>query len=223
VGGAAGAAPGAGGEVADADGRQRTGSSWVHIADGIIATEIAVAANVACIGALVLAGRKVEPEEIPRMGFVGASLFAVSLLHFPLAGTSIHPALLGMAGILVGRRVLPVLFVVLLFQALLFQHGGFLSVGLNTLNMSAGALAASWIWRSAARWESVRVFLAGSIAILVPALLMGLEFMLTGYGRGMLYLLSLYAVLAAAEGALSVVAVRFFRAVQPEVLEPGYS
>jgi cobalt/nickel transport system permease protein len=195
----------------------------MHIADGIIATEILVAANVACLGALYLAGRRVEPEEIPRMGFAGASLFAVSLLHFPLAGTSVHAALLGLAGILLGRRVLPVLFVVLLFQALLFQHGGVLSVGLNTLNLSVGALAASWIWRSRLAPEPVRTFLAGSVAILVPAMLMGLEFMLTGYGRGMLYLLSVYAVLALAEGVLTVTAVRFFRTVQPEILEPGWT
>jgi cobalt/nickel transport system permease protein len=195
----------------------------LHIADGIIATEIVVTANVACIGALYMAGRRTAPEEIPHMGFVGASLFAVSLLHFPLAGTSIHPALLGLAGILLGRRVLPVLFVVLLFQSLLFQHGGFLSVGLNTLNMSAGALAASLIWRSATRWESGRAFAAGSVAILVPTLLMGLEFLVTGYGRGMLYLLSVYSILAVAEGLLSVVAVNFLRGVQPEILEPGLS
>jgi cobalt/nickel transport system permease protein len=192
----------------------------VHIADGIIATEALVAANVACIGALYLAGRRVDPEEVPRMGFVGASLFAVSLLHFPLAGTSVHPSLLGLAGILLGRRVVPVLFVVLLFQALLFQHGGFLSVGLNTLNMAAGAMLASLAWRSPLRSEAVRAFLAGSLAVLLPTLLMGIQFLLTGYGRGMLYLLSVYWLVAALEGALAVTAVRFFRAVQPGILEP---
>jgi cobalt/nickel transport system permease protein len=193
----------------------------MHIADGIIATEILVAANAACIGALYLGGRRVEPEEIPRMGFFGAALFAVSLLHFPLAGTSVHAALLGLGGILLGRRVLPVLFVVLLFQALLFQHGGLLSVGLNTLNLSAGALTAGWIWRAAPGPETVRAFLAGSVAILVPTLLMGMEFMVTGYGRGIFYLLSVYAVLALAEGVLTVTAVRFFRVAQPEILNAG--
>jgi cobalt/nickel transport system permease protein len=192
----------------------------VHIADGIIATEALVAGNVACIGALYLAGRRVDPEEVPRMGFVGASLFAVSLLHFPLAGTSVHPSLLGLAGILLGRRVVPVLFVVLLFQALLFQHGGFLSVGLNTLNMATGAMLASLAWRSPLRSEAVRAFLAGSLAVLLPTLLMGIQFLLTGYGRGMLYLLSVYWLVAALEGALAVTAVRFFRAVQPGILEP---
>ncbi|HSJ23596.1 MAG TPA: energy-coupling factor ABC transporter permease [Longimicrobiales bacterium] len=192
----------------------------MHIADGIIATEALVAANAVCVGALYLTGRRADPEEIPRMGFVGAALFAVSLLHFPLAGTSVHPSLLGLAGILLGRRVVPVLFVVLLFQALLFQHGGFLSVGLNSLNMAAGALAASLIWRSPLGGETARAALAGSVAVLIPAILMGVEFMLSGYGRGMLYLLSVYWVVAVVEGVLAVTAVRFFRTAQPGILEP---
>jgi len=192
----------------------------VHIADGIIATEICMGANVFALGALYLSGRRVKPEEIPRMGFVGASLFAVSLLHFPLAGTSIHLALLGLGGILLGTRVLPVLFVALLFQVLLFQHGGFISVGLNTLNMGAGAVVAGWIWRRSLSAETLRAFLAGFVAILIPAFLMGIEFYLTGYGRGMLYLLSVYAVVASVEGLVTATAVRFFRQVQPEILQP---
>jgi cobalt/nickel transport system permease protein len=192
----------------------------MHIADGIIATEICMGANAVAVGALYLSGRKVQPEEIPRMGFVGASLFAVSLLHFPLAGTSMHLSLLGLGGILLGTRVLPVLFVALLFQALLFQHGGFISVGLNTLNMGAGALAAGWIWRRNISAETLRAFLAGFVAIMLPAFLMGMEFYLTGYGRGMLYLLSVYAVLASVEGLLTATAVRFLQNAQPEILQP---
>jgi cobalt/nickel transport system permease protein len=192
----------------------------MHIADGIIATEMCLAADAAALGALYLSGRRVRPEEIPLMGFVGASLFAVSLLHFPLAGTSMHLALLGLGGILLGTRVLPVLFVALLFQALLLQHGGFISVGLNTLNMGLGAVAAGWIWRRTHAAETVRSFLAGSVAILIPAALMGVEFYLTGYGRGMLYLISVYAVVASIEGVLTITAVRFLRRVQPEILYP---
>jgi cobalt/nickel transport system permease protein len=190
----------------------------MHIADGIIATEICIGADAAAIGALYLSGRRVRPDEIPTMGFVGASLFAVSLLHFPVGGTSMHLTLLGLGGILLGTRVIPVLFVALLFQALLLQHGGFISVGLNTLNMGFGAVAAGWIWRRTHAAEVVRSFLAGSVAILIPAFLMGVEFYLTGYGRGMLYLLSVYAVVASIEGVLTVTAVRFLRQVQPEIL-----
>ena len=192
----------------------------MHIADGIIATEICIGADAVALGVLYLSARRVRPEEIPRMGFVGASLFAVSLLHFPLGGTSMHLTLLGLGGILLGTRIFPVLFVALLFQALLFQHGGFISVGLNTLNMGLGAVAAGWIWRRSRPAEAIRSFLAGSVAILIPAFLMGLEFYLTGYGRGMLYLLSVYAIVASIEGILTLTAVRFLRHVQPEILQP---
>lgn len=191
----------------------------MHIADGIIATEICMGANAATVGLLYLSGRHVRPQEIPRMGFAGASLFAVSLLHFPLAGTSMHLTLLGLGGILLGTRVIPVLFVALLFQALLFQHGGLISVGLNTLNMGAGALAAGWIWRWRIPGDSLRAFLAGFIAILIPSFFMGVEFYLTGYGRGMLYLLSVYAALASVEGLLTATAARFLLHVQPEIFQ----
>lgn len=192
----------------------------MHIADGIIDTRICMAANVVMFSALYLSGRRVAPEEIPRMGFVGAALFAVSLLSFPLAGTSVHLALLGLGGILLGTRILPALFVALLLQSLLFQHGGFITLGLNTLNMGAGAVAAGWIWQSWPGSEGVRAFVAGAVAILIPAFLMGLEFAATGYGRGMLYLLAVYAVVATVEGALTATAVGFLRRVQPDVLHP---
>lgn len=192
----------------------------MHIADGIMDTRICMAANAVMLGALYLSGRRVQPEEIPRMGFVGAALFAVSLLSFPLAGTSVHLALLGLGGILLGTRILPALFVALLFQSLLFQHGGFITLGLNTLNMGAGAVAAGAIWRSMPGSDAVRAFVAGAVAILIPAFLMGVEFAATGYGRGMLYLLGVYAIVAAVEGALTATAVGFLRRVQPEVLHP---
>lgn len=192
----------------------------MHIADGIIDTRICLAAHAAALGAVYLAGRRIPAEEIPRLGLVSAALFAVSLLNFPLAGTSVHLALLGLGGILLGARILPALFVALLLQSLLFQHGGLVSLGLNTVNMSAGAIAAGWIWRAGIGPAAVRAFLAGSIAILLPATLMGVEFAITGYGRGMFYLLAVYAVVAVLEGALTVAAVGFLRRVQPEILNP---
>lgn len=191
----------------------------MHIADGIIDTSICLGAAVVTLGALYRSGRRTPPEEIPRMGLVGAALFVTSLASFPLAGTAVHVTLLGLGGILLGVRIIPPLFVALLFQSLLFQHGGFITLGLNTLNMAAGAVLAGWIWRRSFGSDQLRGFLAGSAAIVVPAVLMGVEFSLSGYGRGMLYLLGVYAILAALEGALTATAVGFLRRVQPDILE----
>lgn len=190
----------------------------MHIADGIIAAEIAVAADAAAVGALYFFGKRTASEEIPKMGIMAAALFVASLIHFPLAGTSVHLGLFGLAGILLGWRSVPVVFIALLFQSLLFQHGGLLSLGINVFNMSAGAVAAYIIWRMRPVPEIARAFLAGFAGIVIPALLMAAEFELSGYGRGIYYLMSVYAAVAAVEGILTVVIVGFFRKVEPELL-----
>lgn len=191
----------------------------MHISDGIIATEICVAADVVCAGGVVVLGRRIEAHQIPAMGFVGAGLFAVSLIHFPVAGTAMHLGLIGLAGILLGVQALPVLFLSLLFQSLIFQHGGLVTLGLNTLNMSAGALGAWLLWRHLPGRDAIRGFAAGAVGIVIPATLMIGEFVATGYGRGIAVLWLTYLVTAVVEGALTATAVGVLRRTQPEVLE----
>ncbi len=190
----------------------------MHIADGIISTEIAIAADVISIGALYAFGKKTETDDIPKMGMMAAALFVASLIHFPAAGTSVHLGLFGLAGILLGLRSFPVVFVALLFQSLIFQHGGILSTGLNALNMGAGAIAAYLLWRVSGIPEFVRAFTAGFLGIMVPALFMAVEFNISGYGRGIFYLLYVYVIVAAVEGLITLTIVKFFRRVESSIL-----
>ena len=190
----------------------------MHIADGIISTEIAIAADVISLGALYAFGKKTDTDDIPKMGMMAAALFVASLIHFPVAGTSVHLGLFGLAGILLGLRSFPVVFVALLFQSLIFQHGGILSTGLNALNMGAGAIAAYLLWRVSGIPEFVRAFTAGFFGIMVPALFMAVEFNLSGYGRGIFYLLYVYVIVAAVEGLLTLTIVKFFRRVESPIL-----
>ncbi len=190
----------------------------MHIADGIIATELCVAADVASLGALYLFSRKTEAEAIPRMGFMGAALFVASLIHFPIAGTSVHLSLIGLAGVILGLRAFPVILVVLLFQSLLFQHGGLISLGLNAANIGAGAAAAWLIWRGMALPVRFKAILAGAVGVLVPAFLMALEFQLSGYGRSFFYIMYVYSAVALVEALLTMTVVEFFARVQPDLL-----
>lgn len=190
----------------------------MHIADGIISTEIAIVADVISIGALYAFGKKTDADDIPKMGMMAAALFVASLIHFPVAGTSVHLGLFGLAGILLGVRSFPVVFVALLFQSLIFQHGGILSAGLNALNMGAGAIAAYLLWRVSGIPEFVRAFTAGFFGIMVPALFMAVEFNMSGYGRGIFYLLYVYVLVAVIEGLLTLTIVKFFRKVESSIL-----
>ena len=179
----------------------------MHIADGILTVEITVAADVISLGAIYLFGRKANATEVPKMGLMAAALFVVSLIHFPVAGTSIHLGLFGLAGLLLGLQSFPVIFTALLFQSLIFQHGGLLSVGLNAFNMGAGAITA------------VRAFSAGFIGILIPAFLMVVEFQLSGYGRGILYILYVYLIVGIFEGVFTLIIINFFRKIKSPILE----
>lgn len=162
-------------------------------------------------------GRKVQTDEIVRMGLMASAAFVISLIHFPLGGTSVHLGLYGLAGILLGARAFPVIFAALLFQTLLFQHGGLLSLGLNAINMGTGALLASVLWRSPWKAVGAKAFLCGFLGILIPALLLATEFSAVGYGRGFYFIALLYLGAAILEGALTAFAVLFLKRAKPGV------
>jgi cobalt/nickel transport system permease protein len=189
----------------------------LHIADGIIPNVWCGAAHAAAWTAVYALGRKIEPQEIVRMGLLASATFAVSLVHFPLGGTSVHLGLYGLTGILLGIRAFPVVFAALLFQTLLFQHGGLLSLGLNAINMGAGALLAAAIWRTPWNQDLPKAFICGLAGILLPALMLAMEFATVGYGRGSYFIIGLYTIAGALEGALTAAAVMFLRRVKPVV------
>jgi len=191
----------------------------MHIADGIIPNLWCGAAHGVSWTALYWLGRRLETDEVVRLGMLASASFVISLIHFPLGGTSVHLGLYGLIGILAGRRAFPVIFAALLFQTILFQHGGLLSLGLNAANMGLGALIASMLWRTGVASQTVRAFLCGFIGVAIPALLISLEFFLTGYGKGFFFMALLYLGAAALEGVLTAVAVSFLRGARPALLE----
>ena len=190
----------------------------MHIADGILPASACVAAQAVAWAGVYASGRKLEPSEVSRMGLLASAAFVSSLIQMPVAGVSVHLGLFGLLGVLLGRRCFPVVFAALLFQALLFQHGGLLSLGVNALNMGAGALAGWAVWRIPGISESARAYGAGFFGALLPALLMAAEFSAAGYGRGFYFIAGLYAAVAAVEGLVTTAAVVFFRRTRPEIL-----
>ncbi len=150
---------------------------------------------------------------------MSAALFSASLLHVPVAGASVHLGLYGLAGILLGRRAFTAVAIALLFQALLFQHGGVLALGVNALNMGLGAIAAAIIWRSERIPESLRAPLAGGLGAGLPALALAAELSLAGHGWGGATFGALGLAGAAIEAILTVSVVSLMRRVDATLLE----
>ncbi len=190
----------------------------MHIADGIIDARICIASHAISIILIYISARRIDADEIPKMGITGAALFVLSLIHIPMAGTSIHPGMFGLAGIILGRRAFPVIYTVLLFQSFIFQHGGLMTLGVNALNMGAGAFLAWLIWKQKYIPELVRAFASGFTGVIVPSLFMVTEFRMTGYGKGIYILTSVYLFAAFAEAFISLAAVSFFRKVKSDII-----
>ena len=191
----------------------------MHLSDGILPLSLCLGGHTLAMGAVVLSSRNLEAREIPRMGIFAAALFSVSLLHIPLGGTSIHPGFYGLVGLLLGKRSIPVIYVTLLFQSLIFQHGGLLSLGVNSVFIGCGALCGCLIWDQLSIPEQPKAAIAGFAGVLVPALLVSATLSLLNYGRGMLFFMLIYLPAAAAEAAVTLFTVRFFSRVQPGVLK----
>lgn len=190
----------------------------MHIADGVLPTSLCLAAaGLSSVGVYGLS-RGMRPEEAPRIGMLAAAAFLASVVHFPVAGVSVHFGLYGLLGVLLGKRSLPVVAAALALQTLLLQHGGIVSIGVNALNMGAGALAAWGVWSLSGLPARMRSFAAGFAGALLPAVMMAFEFYLADYGRGFFAITALYTVVAVAEGALTMALVDCFKRLKPEAL-----
>lgn len=191
----------------------------MHLSDGILPVAVSAGGHLLSLGAVGLSSLRLEAREIPRMGIFSAALFTISLLHIPLGGTTLHPGLYGLAGLLLGKRSLPVIYVTLLFQSLIFQHGGLLNLGINTLFIGSGSICGWAAWDLLSQKEEIRAALAGFLGLFVPALLVSTTFTLLQYGRGMLFFIFLYFPAAVIEGVITFFIVRFFLRTQPGVLK----
>lgn len=125
----------------------------MHIAEGILTGHAALATTAA--GAAVVAWGatqmnsfvKDEPMRKPLLGMFGAFIFFVSLIPLPaFTGTTTHPCGTPLAGILLGPAISCALaFLALLLQAAFFAHGGFSSLGANTIVLGLFGAGSGWL------------------------------------------------------------------------------
>lgn len=114
----------------------------MHIAEGVLSLPVlAVGVSIAAAGT-AYGIRKLPSEAVPRCGVVSAALFVASLIHINLGVSSVHLVLNGLGGLFLGWSLFPAYLVALLLQAVLFQFGGLVVLGVNTSVMAGpGVLA----------------------------------------------------------------------------------
>lgn len=108
----------------------------MHISDGILSSEVAIATSVISLGFLVYSLIGLKNKNIALVSAMSALFFIASFIHIPLGPTQIHLVLIGVIGILLGRAIFLAIFIALLLQATLLGYGGLTSLGANLLIMA---------------------------------------------------------------------------------------
>lgn len=198
----------------------------MHIADGVLATQVWVGGYVATGGITAFCLRRITPEQIPKISIMTAAFFVASLIHVPIGPTSVHLILNGLCGVILGWGAYLSILVGLTLQALLFQHGGLTTIGVNTFNMGVGALAAFGFFKLRGKIpighrDFLFGFLAGVIGVAVG--LVSLSICLLTSGEEFLAVVKLAIVahlpVMAIEGLIAGFAIIFLLKVKPEVLK----
>lgn len=148
--------------------------------------------------------------------------------------TSVHLVLNGLLGAMLGYFAFPAILIGLFFQAVMFQHGGLTTLGVNAMIMGFPAIIAYYIFRlrKLGNKESVRKtavfgFLAGAVAIAI-SVAMFVVILITnipadldvGTERAAIYTLAIAHIpIMAIEGVITSLLAVFLQRVRPELLE----
>jgi cobalt/nickel transport system permease protein len=155
----------------------------MHIPDGFLEPKILISTNIISLAVVFLGLKKlknIDVNRIPLMGVLASFVFVLQILAFPvIGGTSVHLEGVVLTAILLGPFSSSlIVFCVLLMQALLFQHGGILSLGANFLNIGiVGSFLGYYFWKI----KPTKIFasFATFITILISATLCSFELYLS--------------------------------------------
>lgn len=206
----------------------------MHAPDGIFAVWLSIIGWAVTLAVIAIAVRQTRDQlgerQVPLMGVMAAAIFAGQMLNFTIpGGTSGH--LLGgaLAAILLGPWAgVLVMTAVVAVQALVFQDGGLLVMGLNIINMGIVTSLVGYFThrRLSALFKGstmylVAAFIAGWLSVVVTSVFASVQLALSGTSPLHLALpamVAVHALIGIGEGLLTVFALRFIMSTRPDLI-----
>ncbi len=196
----------------------------MHISEGILSTPILLSGATATAIGTIIGINKIDYDKIMPVSLLTAPLFVATLIHvpIPIIPSSVHLVLGGLMGILLGWACFPAILVGLFLQALLFQYGGLLVLGVNTLNMALPALCCYYFVRPLLKGDNkkqaIGAFLGGFCSIFLSSILIAVTLSLSdeGFLRAAQATVVVHIPLMIIEGIIAMFIVSFLSKVQSE-------
>ncbi|MFQ6066397.1 MAG: cobalt transporter CbiM [bacterium] len=198
----------------------------MHISDGVLSAPVWMAGYAAAAGIIAASIKKIRVDDMPKVAVMTSAFFVASLIHVPLGPTSVHLILNGLVGIILGPAAFVSIFVGLVLQAFLFQHGGITTIGINAIIMGTPALVAYKLFDLRNKFnfkknEFIFGALAGGSGVFLGTIILALALITTG---SEFVGVARYAALAhipvmIIEGIVTGFIASFLMKVKPEILK----
>jgi cobalt/nickel transport system permease protein len=155
----------------------------MHINDGLLPITVlaggyAVTTAVTWYSLRRISQRPDPQAAIPKVALLTSAFFVASWVNIPVPPTSVHLILNGLMGVVLGWYAMPAIVVGLLLQAIMFQHGGLTTLGVNAAMMGIPALIGYGIFQLRGRvlvnfkyQTEVLAFIGGALGLGLAALI----------------------------------------------------
>ena len=196
----------------------------MHISEGVLSAPVLLGGGAIAAVGTAIGLKRIDYDKMMTVALFGSAFFVASFIHVPIGPVSVHLLLSGLLGLILGWSAFPAILAALFLQAVMFQYGGMLVLGVNTAIIAAPAVAAGLILKPALKangnGRKPAFFLAGFLPIIVSTVLMAGCLVLTNTEfQKASYILILWNIpVAVLEGLITMFTVEFLARVQPEIL-----
>lgn len=196
----------------------------MHISEGVLTTPVLIGGAVLTAVGTTVGLKRLDYDRIMTVSLLSAAFFVASLIHVPVGPGSVHLLLGGLLGLILGWGAFPAIVVALLLQAVFFQYGGIIVLGVNGLNIGGPAVLCGLflgpLLRGSKKQQMTAGFLAGFFSMFLSALLMAGALYLSdqGFLHAAVILLTSHLPIMVIEGLITMFVVGFLARVQPEIL-----
>jgi len=160
----------------------------VHISDGILSSSVITIGwgitLLFIVASLWWSNKHLDiVEEIPKFSVMTGAFFVASCISIPIGPTCVHLIFNGLLGVILGPLSYLAMVIGLTLQALLLQHGGVTTIGINSLNVGLPALICYFIFKKGYErrisLKTLGLFLGG-FAIVLTVVLLSISLVSTG-------------------------------------------
>ena len=198
----------------------------MHISEGILSAPILLGGGVLTVIGIAIGLKKLDYDRIMGVAILSSTFFVASLIHIPLGPGSVHLVLNGLLGVMLGWVSFPAIFVALLLQAIFFQYGGIVVLGVNTFNMAVPALLCFYLlrpWLEQSKYRSIAGFIGGFLSVFLASMFMALALTLSdsGFISTAKIVVIAHLPVMIIEGFITMFIISFLTRVKPEILQLG--